>query len=66
MNDEETMRKLAEECDTSVHLFVKDNQLFLVHSPFDSEDEVLNILNNAVSNLIYRGAIDKASGNLLQ
>jgi len=66
MDNEEQLRKLAEECETSVHIFVRDNHLFLVHSPFDSEEEVLHILNNAVSNLICRGALDKASGNTLQ
>lgn len=66
MGYEEQITKLATECDTSIHIFVKDQQLVLVHSPFDSEDEVLNILNSAVANMVMRGALDKASGNRLQ
>lgn len=66
MTYEEQIEKLARECDTSVHLFVKDNQLVLVHSPLDSEEDVLNILNSAAANMVMRGALDKASGNTLQ
>lgn len=66
MDYEEQITKLYNECDTMVHIFVKDNQLTLVHSPLDSEEEVLNILNSAAANMVMRGALDKASGNRLQ
>ena len=66
MDYEEQITKLYEECDTMVHIFVTGNQLTLVHSPLDSEEEVLNILNSAAANMVMRGALDKASGNRLQ
>ena len=62
----EEMETLANEADTSVHIFITGNQLVLIHDPFNTEEEVVLILNSAVSNLIARQALDKASGNTLQ
>jgi polyphosphate kinase len=58
--------KLAEEADSSIFIFVKDNQLVLIHNPFDTEEEVIHILNNAVANMVMRSTLDKAGGNRLQ
>ena len=66
MTQEEQLEKLYKECDTVVHIFVTGNQLTLVHSPFDSEESVLNVLNSAAANMVMRGALDKAGGNRLQ
>lgn len=63
---EQAIAKLAEEADSAVFIFVKDSQLVLVHNPFDTEEEVVYILNAAVANLLARSALDKASGNRLQ
>lgn len=69
MNEEEyiqTIVRLTEEADSAVFIFVKDGQLVLVHNPFDTEEEVVHILNNAVANMVMRTTLDKASGNRLQ
>jgi hypothetical protein len=65
-NTEEAMRKLSEECDTSLHIFVKDGQLILVHSPFDSEEEVINILNSTIANMVTRQTLDRVVNTRLQ
>ena len=66
MTYEEQIEKLYNESDSMVHIFVTGNQITLVHSPLDSEEEVLNILNSAAANMVMRGALDRASGNRLQ
>jgi hypothetical protein len=63
---EEYMRKLAEECDTSIHIFIKDGQLILVHSPFDNEEEVMHILNNTIANMVARQTLDRVVNTRLQ
>ena len=66
MTYEAQIEKLYNEADTVVHIFVIGNQITLVHSPLDSEENVLNILNSTAANMVMRGALDKAGENRLQ